>query len=182
MTEDQAHYGPGDVCPESGIWTATSHEKADIALSAGDRFPPLEEKGARWVLKLGTVDTTDPGGLEDVDDEAAAAAVHALGRTGEAAGDVESGNLHAGADVPAAVATALPSETPDTGEASMVAADGTLAGLALAVVDAARDLVTGQSRAGATASSRWARLRGAVRTYDAALTSVTPTEGFRIEP
>lgn len=63
MTE--AHYGPGDVCPTSGIWAATSREKADIALSKGDRFPPLEVQGARWVLVQPTVAATEAIGMVD---------------------------------------------------------------------------------------------------------------------
>lgn len=58
MTEGAGavHYGPGEKANRSGLYRATSREKADIALSAGDRFPPLEDRGARWIL----VQPTEP--------------------------------------------------------------------------------------------------------------------------
>lgn len=56
MTEGAgaAHFGPGEKAPRSGLYRATSAEKADVALSEGDRFPPLEQPGARWILYQAT--------------------------------------------------------------------------------------------------------------------------------
>lgn len=93
MTDERPHYGPGEKAPRSGLWRATSHEKADIALSAGDTFPPLEETGARWVLFQAT--EPSPGGagpdalatatLEQLTGAAYEAALHELIRAARTA-------------------------------------------------------------------------------------------------
>lgn len=92
MTDERPHYGPGEKAPRSGLWRATSHEKADIALSAGDTFPPLEETGARWVLFQATdqPDAPTPAGsrteqLEQLSAAAYQAALHELIRAARTA-------------------------------------------------------------------------------------------------
>lgn len=167
------HYGPGDVCPTSGLWAATSGEKADIALSRGDRFPPLEADGARWVLKEATAPGSDPE-LETVDEAERQAVLEQLERVSD--GDPEI--YPPEAPETARVGGYAQEPTPETSDPASVAASPGLADATRAVVDAARDLVLG-GRAGATASAKWLALRQALRHYDQQLAETPPEPGQR---
>jgi hypothetical protein len=64
-------FAPGEVCPRSGIYEATASPSAaswlaiaQIALSRGDRFPPIPGKGRRWQLVTPTEDRQADAALD----------------------------------------------------------------------------------------------------------------------